>query len=37
VPVVQGTLVVAIVLVLGFNLLVNALLTRLRPAAGRAA
>jgi len=37
VPVVQGTLVVAIVLVLGFNLLVNALLTRLRPGAGRAA
>jgi peptide/nickel transport system permease protein len=35
VPVVQGTLVVAIVLVLLFNLLVNALLVRLRPAAQR--
>ncbi|GAA1855591.1 ABC transporter permease [Pseudonocardia ailaonensis] len=35
VPVVQGTLVVAIVLVLLVNLLVNALLMRLRPAAGR--
>jgi len=36
VPVVQGTLVVAIVLVLAFNLLVNGLLVRLRPAARRA-
>lgn len=35
VPVVQGTLVVAIVLVLAFNLLVNAALVRLRPAAQR--
>jgi peptide/nickel transport system permease protein len=35
VPVVQGTLVVAIVVVLVFNLLVNAVLVRLRPAAGR--
>ncbi|SDE53686.1 ABC transporter permease [Pseudonocardia oroxyli] len=35
VPVVQGTLVVAIVVVLLFNLLVNAALVRLRPAAQR--
>jgi peptide/nickel transport system permease protein len=35
VPVVQGTLVVAIVLVLGFNLVVNALLARLLPASRR--
>ena len=35
VPVVQGTLVVAIVLVLAFNLVVNALLARLLPAARR--
>ncbi|MBM7784737.1 peptide/nickel transport system permease protein [Tenggerimyces flavus] len=35
VPVVQGTLVVAVVLVLGFNLLVNTALLRLRPAALR--
>jgi peptide/nickel transport system permease protein len=35
VPVVQGTLVVAIVLVLAFNLLVNGALVRLRPAALR--
>ena len=37
VPVVQGTLVVAIVLVLGCSLLVNALLVRLRPGAERGA
>ena len=37
VPVVQGTLVVAIVLVLGCSLLVNALLMRLRPGAERGA
>jgi peptide/nickel transport system permease protein len=35
VPVVQGTLVVAIVLVLGFNLVVNAVLARLLPATRR--
>lgn len=35
VPVVQGTLVVAIVIVLAFNLLVNAALVRLRPSAQR--
>ncbi|MFC4945192.1 ABC transporter permease [Pseudonocardia sp. GCM10023141] len=35
VPVVQGALVVAIVLVLAFNLVVNAVLVRLRPAARR--
>jgi peptide/nickel transport system permease protein len=35
VPVVQGSLVVAIVLVLAFNLVVNALLVRLRPSAQR--
>jgi peptide/nickel transport system permease protein len=33
--VVQGTLVVAIVIVLAFNLLVNAALVRLRPSAQR--
>ncbi|MBM9468323.1 ABC transporter permease [Nakamurella leprariae] len=35
VPVVQGALVVAIVLVLAFNLVINAMLVRLRPVAGR--
>ena len=35
VPVVQGTLVVAIVIVLAFNVAVNAALVRLRPAAQR--
>lgn len=37
VPVVQGTLVVSIVLVLGFSVLVNALLTALQPATRREA
>ena len=35
VPVVQGTLVVAIVFVLAFNVVVNVVLVRLRPAAQR--